>query len=169
MTSSENNFAYIDAANLYEGVKAMGWKLDYGRFRVWLKEKYSISRAYLFIGLVPKYKELYTHLQEAGFTLVFKETVYDGDGKPKGNCDADLVLYATRDFYEQVFDKVVFVSSDGDYAGLIKFLLEKNKIRAIVSPSNNCSILIKRTNVPIVYLDEIKPKVAKNKKAPDAD
>ena len=28
-------------------------------------------------------------LQEAGFTLIFKEVVYDDAGKPKGNCDAD--------------------------------------------------------------------------------
>src|SRR3989344_8795296 len=85
------NYAYIDGANLHKGVESLGWQLDYKRFRVWLKDKYGIAQAYLFIGLIPRNKDLYTRLQEAGFTLIFKEVVYDNEGKVKGNCDADLV------------------------------------------------------------------------------
>ena len=155
MKIKQKNFAYIDAANLDKGTKALGWQLDYKRFRIWLEEKYGVAQAYLFIGLVPKYKDLYAHLQEAGFTLIFKETTYDGDGKPKGNCDADLVLKAVQDAYENNFDKAIIVSSDGDYASLIKFLMDKKKIRTILSPSNKdkLSILIKRTGVSIAYID----------------
>ncbi|TSC93936.1 MAG: Uncharacterized protein CEN91_59 [Candidatus Berkelbacteria bacterium Licking1014_85] len=176
MIKKENNVAYIDAANLHNGSKALGWKLDYQRFRVWLKEKYSIQTAYLFIGLIPKNKELYKYLQECGYTLVFKEVVYDGGGKPKGNCDADLVLQATRDAYENNFYKSIVVASDGDYASLVNFLKDKNKIGFILSPSikKRCSILLKRTGVSIVYLDDKKTilclkKGAKNEKAPDTD
>ena len=129
----QNNFAYIDGANLHKGIADLGWALDYVRFRVWLKEKYSVQKAYLFLGLVPKYKNLYTFLQEAGFTLVFKEVVYDGSGKPKGNCDADLVLQSVRDAYENNFDQAVIVSSDGDYASLVRFLKEKNKVTVVLS------------------------------------
>jgi uncharacterized LabA/DUF88 family protein len=157
--NQEENFAYIDGANLYEANKELGWKLDYFRFRIWLKDKYSVTRAYLFMGMIPKYAPLYTKLQEAGFTLVFKQTVYDGNGKPKGNCDADLVLQTICDYYERRCDKAIIVSSDGDYASTVKFLMERERIEAIVSPSNNCSILIKRTKVPIVYLDGIKKKI----------
>lgn len=156
MTPKENNFAYIDGANLHKGVSDLGWRLDYHRFRVWLTEKYGVKRAYLFIGLVPKYKDLYTRLQEAGFTLVFKETTYDDQGRVKGNCDADLVLRATRDFYENHFEQAILVSSDGDYASLVKFLYESKKLRAILSPSNKCSVLLKRTNAPIAYLSQQK-------------
>jgi uncharacterized LabA/DUF88 family protein len=156
MEKRENNFAYIDGANLYNGSKSLGWKLDYRRFRVWLKDKYSVERAYLFIGLVAKSKDLYTFLQEAGFTLVFKETVCDGDGKIKGNCDADLVLFTVRDAYENTYKKAVIVSSDGDYASLVKFLCEKEKLRILLSPSKSkqCSILLKRTNAPIAYIND---------------
>jgi uncharacterized LabA/DUF88 family protein len=153
---NENNFAYIDGANLYKGVTSLGLKLNYKRFRVWLSEKYGVASAYLFIGLIPKYKELYKHLQESGFTLVFKEVIYDGNGKPKGNCDADLVLQTTRDAYENKFNQAVIVASDGDYAGLVRFLLERQKLLAIVSPSNEkkCSILLKRTGAKISYLKD---------------
>jgi uncharacterized LabA/DUF88 family protein len=146
--------------------------LDYRRFRVWLKEKYFVERAYLFIGLMPKHRDLYTYLQEAGFTLVFKEITYDGQGNVKGNCDADLVLAAVRDAYESSFTKLVLVSCDGDYAGLVKFLMEKNKFKTILSPNNKnkLSILLKRTGAPIAYLDNQKSILdALKEKAPDAD
>ncbi len=165
----KNNFAYIDAANLHKGIGDLGWKLDYRRFRVWLKEKYGVERAYLFIGLVSKYKDLYTFLQEAGFTLVFKETIFDGDGNVKGNCDADLVLWAVRDVYENNCDQAILVSSDGDYASLMKFLIEKSRLRIVLSPNNKCSVLLRRTNGPIVYLSTQKSILAINKKAPGKD
>ncbi len=100
----ENN-AYIDGANLYNGILSQGWKLDYRRFRRWLAEKHGVRHAYLFLGLIPAYAMLYRTLQESGFILVFKEVIYDGNGKPKGNCDADLVLQAAVDFFEKKFAK----------------------------------------------------------------
>ena len=173
MKQQENNFTYIDGANLHKGITSLGWVLDYKKFRVWLSEKYGVSTAYLFIGLIPRYKELYKHLQESGFTLIFKEVVYDGDGKPKGNCDAELVLQATRDAYENKFNKAVIVTSDGDYAGLIKFLQEKQKLLSVLVPSNEkkCSILIKRTGVKIAYLNDqrLHLELAQKEKAPDGD
>jgi hypothetical protein len=169
---SKSNFAFIDAANLHKGIKSLHWQLDYKRFRKWLTEKYSVSTAYLFIGLIPKFKDLYTFLQEAGFTLVYKEVVYDGDGKPKGNCDADLVLKVMQDTYENAFTRAVIVTSDGDYAGLVKFLLERNKLEIVLSPAKvkKCSILIKRTGTRISYLnDQHSILSAQKEKAPDED
>jgi uncharacterized LabA/DUF88 family protein len=158
MEKSLKNHAYIDAANLHKGIKSLGWNLDYKKFRIWLKDKYSVSLAYLFIGLIPKNNKLYTYLQECGYTLVFKEVVYDGDGKAKGNCDADLVLKAVRDSYENNFDKAIMVSSDGDYASLVSFLMEKGKLQSVLSPAlaKKCSILIKRLNPPIAYINDQK-------------
>lgn len=172
MIIKENNFAYIDGANLHKALKELGWRLDYARFRVWLSEKYGVKRAYIFIGLIAKYKDLYTYLQESGFTLVFKEVVYDGSGKPKGNCDADFVLQAARDTFENNFEKAVIVTSDGDYAGLAKFLIEKNKLLVILSPSveRKCSILLKRTGTKIAYLNDQRSILgARNEKAPNRD
>src|SRR3989338_7693693 len=133
MNQKQNNYAFIDGANLHSALKDIGWKLDYYRFRVWLSEKYQVSRAYLFIGLIPKYKDLYAFLQKCGYTLIFKEVTYDGSGKPKGNCDADLVLQAARDAYESHFTKAILVASDGDYASLVKFLIDKDVFEIILS------------------------------------
>ena len=134
MKNKGNNYAYIDGANLHNGARQLGWTLDYGKLRVWLREKYSVSKAYLFLGMIPKYKNLYVHLQEAGFTLIFKEVTYDGEGKAKGNCDADLVVKAMKDAYESNADRIVLVTSDGDYVSLVSFLIEKKKMYTILSP-----------------------------------
>lgn len=149
----KNIIAYIDGANLHKGIMELGWKLDYRRFRVWLKDKYKVERAYIFLGLVSKQKDLYTFLQEAGFTMVFKETSVDGEGKVKGNCDADLVLKAACDFYEGFLKQAVLVSSDGDYASLVAFWKEKRVFRTLISPNNKCSFLLRKQNVQIIYLD----------------
>lgn len=174
MKNKENNYAYIDGVNLYKALRQAGWALDYARFRVWLAEKYGVRQAYIFIGLIPKYKDLYTYLQKCGFTLVFKEVVYDDIGKPKGNCDADLVLQVVGDAYEQNFDRAVIVASDGDYAGLVKFLLKKGKLEAVLSPAipEKCSILLKRTGAAISYIADQKAVLesrGQKEKAPDGD
>lgn len=164
----QKNVAYIDGANLYNGIKSLSWKFDYAHFRVWLREKYGVEQAYLFLGMMPKYKELYRVLQEQGYTLVFKEVIYDNDGKAKGNCDADIVVLAMQDAYEDRFDGAVLVSSDGDYAPLVKFLISKQKMVAVVSPyeTKRCSVLLKRTDVKISYIADQKTILDAEKKKP---
>lgn len=166
----ESNFAYIDGANLHQGMNTLGWKIDYEKLRVWLTDKYSVTAAYIFIGNIPKYSKLYSHLQEAGFILIFKEVVYDNNGKPKGNCDADLVLKATQDFYIHSYNKMLLISSDGDYASLVSFVMSENRLLGVLSPAREkkCSLLLKRTNAKIFYIDDQK-NILENKKAPNED
>src|SRR3990167_821580 len=93
-----NNYAFIDSQNLNLGIQMLGWSLDYKKFRVYLKEKYHVEKAYVFIGFVAFNQKLYDRLQEAGFFLKFKPTIPDENGKIKGNIDADMVLQAMIDF-----------------------------------------------------------------------
>lgn len=161
MIVKENNYAYIDGANLHKGVESSGWKLDYRKFRSWIRQKFGITRADLFIGLMPKNADLYTSLQSVGYKLIFKEVIYDGSGNAKGNCDADLVLQAAKDYYEDNPTGILLVSSDGDYASLVRFWQEKKVSCVIVSPApiDKCSILLKRTGAPIIYLEDMRNKL----------
>jgi len=154
-----NNYAFIDGANLHKGVENLGWHLDYARFRVWLQEKYHVAQAYIFIGFVPARKELYLRLEAAGYTLIYKEITYGLNGRIKGNCDADLVLNAAIDHFEKRFDEAVIVSSDGDYAGLVRFLDTKSAFSVLLSPANKCSYLLWKSGVRIVYLDSQRSKL----------
>jgi hypothetical protein len=55
----------------------------------------------------------------------FKPVTYRGDGKAKGNVDAELVLQAMIDFDN--YERAVIVTSDGDFACLGRYLYEKGK------------------------------------------
>ncbi len=145
---------YIDGNNLYRAAKELGYKIDYKRFRGWLRQKYSPTQVYLFIGLVPKRAAFYEALQEAGYILVFKQTVSVG-GVIKGNCDAELVLKAVTDFYTKTCSSCWLVTGDGDFGCLVEFLRNNSAIEGVISPDENkCSILIKNKNTDIVFLNE---------------
>lgn len=161
MILKRNNRAYIDGANLHRGSHSLGWELDYARFRIWMKENHSITHAYIFLGYVPRYAEKYASLRDAGFILVFKETVIGANKQVKGNCDADLVLRAVCDTYEDDYDEAIIVSSDGDYTCLVRFLNKKKRFRAIISPHARCSILLRQMNLPVTYLNDIRRLVQK--------
>jgi hypothetical protein len=59
-----SNYAFIDSQNLNLGVRSMGWVLDFKKFRIYLKNKYNIQKAFLFIGYLSGNEKLYTKLQE---------------------------------------------------------------------------------------------------------
>lgn len=164
MKKKRNNYAFIDSQNLNLGIQKLGWKLDYKKFRVYLKEKYGVTKAYIFIGFVALNQSLYDRLQEAGFVLKFKPTIPDADGKIKGNIDADLVLRAALEISE--YDKVVIVSSDGDFYSLVQHLYEKDKLEAVLSPDvENCSGLLKQTaKERIQFMNDLRNKLEYKKK-----
>ena len=57
-------FAFIDASNLfYGGEKSLGWKIDYEKLLWYLKNKYSVSRAFYFGG-VEIYDFPYNYLKD---------------------------------------------------------------------------------------------------------
>ncbi len=155
MENDRNNVAYIDASNLKFGVAQSGWKLDYKSFRSWLRDKFGVFRAILFMGLIPDNADLYNYLQSIGYDISFRPTVISKEGRTKGNVDGELILSIAKDFYENNLGNVVLVAGDGDYHCIVEFLKEKNIPVTIVSPNRKyLSLLLKRTNVPIVILDQ---------------
>jgi len=151
----KNIIAYIDGSNLKFGVQQSGWELDYKSFRSWLRDKFNVSCVILFLGLIPDNFELYNHLQSIGYDISFKPTITSKEGGTKGNVDGELILTITKDFYENKLESAVLVSGDGDYHCIVEFLKEKNIPISIVSPNRKyLSLLLKRTNVPIIILDQ---------------
>lgn len=154
------------------GVQALGWKLDWRRFRVYLREKYDVEKAYLFIGYIPENQQLYTSLQQAGFILVFKPVLQTKERGAKGNVDADLVLKAMTEYGN--YGKAVVVTSDGDFYSLVDYLYHKEKLETVLSPSAaKCSALLKKkTKERINFMETLRAKLEyplKNEKAPPRD
>lgn len=154
-----NNFAFIDSNNLHLGIRKLGWQLDYKRFRVYLKEKYNVTKAYLFIGYIPQNQDLYNSLQEAGYILIFKPTLMSKDGQVKGNCDAELVLQAMIDIDD--YDRAVIVTGDGDFQCLVKYLYKKRKLKTVLCPNKSHSsvLLRKAAKEKVHFMDYLSKKL----------
>ena len=164
MIPKENNFAFIDSQNVYKGTRRdLGWALDWDRFRVYLKHKYDITNAYLFIGFMPEHNDIYDELQKAGFILKFKPVLSNGEDGVKGNVDADLVLQAMIDYPN--YDKALIVSSDEDFYSLARHLYDNKKLLAVLSPHHKtCSSLLRKSaKDKMVYMDNLRGKLAKRK------
>ena len=164
MNLRENNYAFIDSQNLHKGIKDIGWQLDFQKFRIYLKHKYHISKAFLFIGYLPTNTNLYRALQDYGYTLIFKPTIINADGKSKGNVDAELVLHTMIEY--PYYDKAVIVTSDGDFSCLAEYLYGKEKLKIILSPHyKTCSILLKKAaKEKIVFMDNLQKKLSYQKR-----
>lgn len=156
MKERQQNYAFIDSQNLHFGLKRLGWKMDYRRFRIYLREKYGAIKAFMFIGQLAGNEKLYRWLQEAGFILIFKPTIQTKDGRIKGNCDAELVLYCMIEYKN--YEKAVIVSGDGDFYCLVEHLEENSKLLRIVAPSPvDCSsLLYKVSNRKIGFISDLR-------------
>lgn len=159
MQRNRNNYAFIDSQNLNLAVRDQGWKLDFGRFRKYLQDKYGVVKAFLFIGYVPTNQNLYTVLQEQGYILIFKPTLILSNGKVKGNVDAELVLHAMIEY--QNCQKAVIVSGDGDFHCLIKYLKNKTKLEKLIIPNKNKYSSLLREFLPddTVFMNNLKEKL----------
>lgn len=151
-------YAFIDSQNLNLGVRSSGWLIDYKKFRLYFKNKYGVDKAFMFIGMVTNNQKLYTMLQDAGFILIFKPTVrYFEDGKEtvKGNVDAELVLHAAAIEFSN-YNKAIIVSGDGDFACLVEFLDDKNKLLHVFTPNSKYSKLLRPYSKYVVELNQLK-------------
>ena len=162
----EHNFAFIDGQNLYKGVANSGWELDYYRLRFYLSAKYSVKKAYIFLGYLKENEKLYSFLRDSGFELVFKNVAKGKKGEAKGNVDVALAVFAMKNLDN--FDKAIIITSDGDFEPLVDELQERDKLHIVVSVKRRwCSHLLKKSAAgKIVFLDELKDKVRKTKKRP---
>ena len=155
----ENNYAFIDSQNVNLAMKSLGWKIDWKRLRVYLKEHYSVVKAFLFIGYIEGNNPLYVKLQEAGFICIFKPVLEYKDGTVKGNVDAELVLHTMIQFPN--FDKAIIVTGDGDFYCLVQYLLENDKLQKVLVPNQSkySALLKKFAKKNIAFMNDLNNKI----------
>ena len=156
------NYAFIDGQNFYkskqaieEELEALEVRLDLSEFRVYLSEKHAVGVAYYFIGYLPRNKIVYSELRAQGYDLKFKE-VSVLENEIKGNVDVNLTLQSMIDIDN--YKKAVIITSDGDYADLVKYLYSKGKIECLIACSRGGSSYLLRKlhdRIRIFYLDDI--------------
>lgn len=127
--TKDKNIAFIDGQNLYMATskrKINPWYIDLARFRIYLEQKYHVTKAYYFLGFVQDTnQDLYEEIQKAGFVLVFREHNPAMLGTKKGNVDSDIIFHIMKKLYKREdFEKIILVSGDGDYKRMVDFLIE---------------------------------------------
>jgi uncharacterized LabA/DUF88 family protein len=180
---SKSVFAFIDSQNLNVSTQRLGWKMDWKKFRQYLSDKYGVEKAFMFIGYVPEFEEMYQQLHEAGYLIVLKPTfdmtrvrpdvneqkedgkdskVPEGkkqDERPtKGNVDADLVLWAMKELPN--YSKAILVSGDGDFYALVEYLVEQKKLLKLLAPNAFYSSLYNRYDEYVDRLDQHRNELA---------
>lgn len=169
-------YAFIDSQNLNVSTQKIGWKMDWKKFRTFLREKHGATEAYMFIGYMPEHESMYEQLHGAGFKIVLKQTfdmtrpqaIMSEDPKEKekaeeelhikGNVDSDLVLWAMKELPN--YSKAILVSGDGDFYSLLEYLQSQGKLGAILVPSQHYSSLFNRFDDKIVRLDQHRGELA---------
>ena len=158
-------YAFIDSQNLNLGIQKMGWKMDWRKFRQYLKDTHGVTNAYMFIGYMHENEALYEYMHELGYLVVLKPTVdisssQDSDkNKPerhtvKGNVDVELALYALKEMPN--YKKAIVVSGDGDFYALAEYLEQKGKLANILTPNWQYSSLLKAFDNKIIRLDQMR-------------
>jgi uncharacterized LabA/DUF88 family protein len=133
----------------------LDWKIDFVRFRVYLREKLKVETAYYFFGYISdKHLSVYIKLQEAGFVLVFKEHKENFIGKKKGNVDTDIVLEVMKTVVDdEDSSRIILVSGDGDYKKMVDYLIEKKKFAKIIFPNRKRASSLYRKLAPVFFID----------------
>ncbi|HVO86423.1 MAG TPA: NYN domain-containing protein [Candidatus Binatia bacterium] len=193
------NYAFIDNQNLNLGIQKNGWKMDWRKFRAYLRREFGVECAYMFIGYMPENEDLYNQMHDSGYLVVLKPTLEmfktpaQGEQKPaeafktygekaaedlspepavvpaadnnpaaqravKGNVDAELVLWATKEMPN--YDKAVIISGDGDFFSLVEYLKEKNKLLSLMVPNRQYSTLLRQFDSYVVRLDQKRRQLA---------
>lgn len=147
-------YVYIDGANLHQWAKDRWW-IDYQKFKKRLSDKYRMHKVYLFLWYIKGNELLYSQLNQLWYILIFKETL-QVKGKVKWNCDAELVVQSVSQYFEENTKRVILVTGDGDFACLVEFFKQRLCPITLLAPNKNfCSYLLKKTNIPIVLLEEV--------------
>ncbi len=159
----QDNYAFIDSQNVNLAIREQGWILDFRKFRIYLKDKYNITKAFIFIGYVPENQDLYTNLQKDGYILVFKPTLNLPTGGVKGNVDAELVLHTMIEY--ENYDKALIVTGDGDFYCLVDYLIKHNKLIKLLIPNiKKYSSLYRKKMPAISFMNDLREKLEYLKK-----
>ena len=107
-------------------------ELDFARFRVYLKEKYGVTKAFLFIGFVEGNNDLYVSLQSAGFLCISNRRWNTKTARPKATA---MPTCPSRNDRVSHYDKAIIVTGDGDFYCLVQYLIERGNFERVIIPN----------------------------------
>ena len=163
------HLAFVDGQNLYQSLKQHNLELDLVNFTDFVKQKYKPDVLFWFV----KYTQndfmlnIYKELEEMGWTIQYSSSnkdIYDSQNNligSKTNIDADLIVKAMQEYYEEGEYRLVLVSGDGDFVPLLRFFEQKTGkvILLSASPDTTSGMLrydrINKKNREIIYVANV--------------
>ncbi|MDO8183848.1 MAG: NYN domain-containing protein [bacterium] len=110
------------------------------------KKKYLTEAKLILLDRHLKRIRFYIKLEEFGYEMVLKPvktfTDEEGNTERKANCDVDMAFYMMRD--HNAYDRAIFLSGDGDFLPVLKYLKENKKEIIVFSRSPRTAREIKQ-------------------------
>jgi uncharacterized LabA/DUF88 family protein len=150
-------YVFVDASNLWQAQKAKGRMFDYGKLKIFLKNKFDASKVEIFYYTAYPAKgtrdysldgrhKFFTFLKKGLHFIVRKKELKRiithneeiGDSViEKGNMDVEMTIDAIH--HSKKYDVAVFFTGDSDFLALITYLRNGGKRVFIFSSKNNVS------------------------------
>lgn len=155
---SPRTFIAVDMANLAHmlgSVRDKGLDMDYAKLLAWLSQDRTLVMARVYSGLdpdIPSVGGFLRRLQALGYEVlqIQGKTYRDGSVK-QPNADSfiitDLLLAA------DTYDEATLVSGDGDFAYMVKGLLELGKKVRVVSTRSHLAQSLRESGATVEYLE----------------
>jgi len=138
-------YVFIDAANVENSVKSLGWWVDYKKLYNYLKQETEL------VGIrhyCPRFNDkrqdnFFTVLKKAGFKLITKplKVITKADESKgdirKANFDVEIAIEARELINE--YDTCILFSGDSDFDFLVKRIREKDKRVVVISSKHHIS------------------------------
>lgn len=162
---------FIDAANLENSVKDLGWWIDYKRlYDFFRKQTKLIGVRHYCVGFNSLgHDKFLTVLKRMGIKLITKPLkVIKEEGRQKGdlrkaNFDVEIAVDAVR--LVSAYDTLVLFSGDSDFEFLARELRRRKKVVWVVSSRGHISIELARAADKYIPLPVLK-KFFVRKKSP---
>jgi uncharacterized LabA/DUF88 family protein len=174
MSFRSNKLAlFIDGANLYATVKALGFDIDYKRLLREFQGWGTVVRAYYYTAIIEdqeysSIRPLIDWLDYNGYTVVTKTTkeFIDATGrrKVKGNMDVELAVHAME--LAEHIDHLVLFSGDGDFRPLAQAVQRRGVrvtvVSTIASQPPMVADELRRQADDFIDITELKPFVSRD-------
>src|SRR5215468_2824210 len=145
MTNAHSKIAvFIDGANLYVTVKALGFDIDYKKLLGELQSRGDLLRAFYYTAIFEdqeysSIRPLVDWLDYNGYTAVTKVSKehVDVSGRRKVRSDMDIELAVDAMEHAPFVDEIILFSGDGDFRSLVE-ALQRRGVRVTVASTVAC-------------------------------
>ncbi|MBI4050769.1 MAG: NYN domain-containing protein [Candidatus Doudnabacteria bacterium] len=175
MSNRNKTKVFIDGSNIFHAQKKLGWLVDWTKVKNYLEEDYEIVEWRYYIGIKdqdPGMQSFLRYLNAINIKAITKplkkialdsgDTHFELTGHKyiyKANFDVEITADILLDLGG--VNEAILFSGDSDFVYLIKRLRDLGKKMTIYSSRKTISWELKLEAAKVIYLENLKDKIAK--------